>query len=676
MNTECCITEEIKFHWTYTPKSFKSTRVVGTPAEVLRLLELDNAKKGIGDPEIALILPSTFHTLPIKNQDLAVGAEMMMYAGVADLDCNTKEMDSELLKVLIKSIINSGATLSELCAKCPAFADATEAVKLFCSRLVEMGFDVSSWFTGGKGYRVVWYDPVCYLKYLNKTDVEKIGTRMASGFMKKYLGDECHGKIQKLCDIDKVSYTPGTGLKTDLFKHQSTGLWPVLIDFCDEEISKNMKMKREECDEKLGIKIIQYWTRVVENIPNTLEKYNALPEANKKAGPLEVNLSRMKTTKPKKSTIGKDMSSEVIVGRYEVSMPQNVIDDLQNLMNAVQENGGRVKNVYTTNGKQYYRVDCVNSEGRRCILNSDEYHKNNNCYLKFLKGHVLLFCHANTCDGSKEIGKIPESFMKLTGINNCLLDNIQTYEIMKQDFELTNFKVLQPPMTVNLNKKGKYILSSLKSCKESYGHMQCKVMVKDEWEKKQFINLWLKDHTIRNYDEVVFEPHPLVCHESNFNLWVPFKIAKEPLIKTERNYWTEYCQYMRNLLGDEKVVNYLLARYAFRIANPAIRTHVILIICGVEGDGKNRLLAPIYNIMEGYTCMLSSGKQLYGNHSMYEFQKLFLSVNEADGVANFENSDVLKTRATEPTLYVNPKGVQMYEIDNLCDYDMTTNNRM
>ena len=100
MNTECCITEEIKFHWTYTPKSFKSTRVVGTPAEVLRLLELDNAKKGIGDPEIALILPSTFHTLPIKNQDLAVGAEMMMYAGVADLDCNTKEMDSELLKVL------------------------------------------------------------------------------------------------------------------------------------------------------------------------------------------------------------------------------------------------------------------------------------------------------------------------------------------------------------------------------------------------------------------------------------------------------------------------------------------------------------------------------------------------------------------------------------------------
>jgi len=131
-------------------------------------------------------------------------------------------------------------------------------------------------------------------------------------------------------------------------------------------------------------------------------------------------------------------------------------------------------------------------------------------------------------------------------------------------------EVLHPPMTVHLNKDEKYILSSLKSCKESYGHMQCKVLVKDEWEKKQFINLWLKDHTIKMYDEVVFQPHPLVCRDRNYNLWVPFKIARETLVKTKRNCWTEYCQYINNLLGDEKDANYVLASYAFRIVNPAI----------------------------------------------------------------------------------------------------------
>jgi hypothetical protein len=251
---------------------------------------------------------------------------------------------------------------------------------------------------------------------------------------------------------------------------------------------------------------------------------------------------------------------------------------------------------------------------------------------------------------------------------------MKMYNNMKKDFELNHAKILHPPMIVYFNKEDKYDIFTVKSCKESYAHLQCKLKVKDKWETKQFIDLWLKDSKIRVFDKVVFEPPPIVCDTKNFNTWVDFKIVKEPLVETERDYWAEYKQYLHNVIGDEKIVNYILARYAFRIVNPATRTNVILIICGNEGDGKNRLLAPIYNIMKGYTCMLDNAKKLYESHSMFEFQKLFLLVNEAAGVANFENSEILKTRATEPTLTVNPKGIQAFEIDNMCDYDMTTNN--
>ena len=79
--------------------------------------------------------------------------------------------------------------------------------------------------------------------------------------------------------------------------------------------------------------------------------------------------------------------------------------------------------------------------------------------------------------------------------------------------------------------------------------------------------------------------------------------------------------------------------------------------------------------MRGYTCMLSSAKQLYNAHSKYELQNLFVLVNEASGVDDFENSEILKTRAKEPTLHVNPQKNQSFEINNLCDYDMTTNNQ-
>jgi len=293
----------------------------------------------------------------------------------------------------------------------------------------------------------------------------------------------------------------------------------------------------------------------------------------------------------------------------------------------------------------------------------------------YLGTQTERWCHANTGNGKSDLGEIPESFVDFTGIEPYLPDSMETYEDMKQDFELTNAKILHPAMIVFLNKKEKYVRLTMNMCKDSYGHLQCKTKIKGKWEIKQFINIWLKDKNIRVFDKLVFEPPPLVCNKCNFNMWTPFKIAKEPLIVTERDYWKEYCQYLKNLLGDEKIVKYVLARYAFRLINPAVRTHVVLIISGIEGDGKNRMLAPLYNIMEGYTCELSSAKRLYDTHSMFESQKLFIMVSEAVGVANFENSEILKTRATEPTLYVNPKGVQAFKLDNLCDYDMTTNNQ-
>ena len=59
---------------------------------------------------------------------------------------------------------------------------------------------------------------------------------------------------------------------------------------------------------------------------------------------------------------------------------------------------------------------------------------------------------------------------------------------------------------------------------------------------------------------LVFEFPPFVSNARNFNLWMPFKIAKETLVETERDYWKEYCQYLKNIIGDEKVVSYRVAK--------------------------------------------------------------------------------------------------------------------
>lgn len=254
-----------------------------------------------------------------------------------------------------------------------------------------------------------------------------------------------------------------------------------------------------------------------------------------------------------------------------------------------------------------------------------------------------------------------------------------TYNAMKVQFESKHAKILYPPMIV-FDNDGKYDTMKITSAKEAYTHLKCKVSTFDKktkktvWETKAFIELWLKDANMRVYNKIVFKPSPLVATKDEFNIWDGLSISTQPLVKTDRDYWKEYKTYLTNILGDDKICDYILARYAYRLVNPANRTNVILIICGGEGDGKNRLLAPIYKILGCYATALDTAKKLYETHSTYEYRKLFLVVNEAGGIANFENSEILKTRATEPTINVNPKGIQPYEIDNMCDYDMTTNN--
>ena len=255
----------------------------------------------------------------------------------------------------------------------------------------------------------------------------------------------------------------------------------------------------------------------------------------------------------------------------------------------------------------------------------------------------------------------------------------KTYNAMKTEFESKHAKILYPPMIV-FDNDGKYDTMKITSAKEAYTHLKCKVSTFDKktkktiWETKAFIDLWLKDANMRVYNKIVFKPSPLIAKNDEFNIWDGLSISTQPLVKTERNFWEEYKTYLTNILGDQKICDYILARYAYRLVNPANRTNVILIICGGEGDGKNRLLAPIYKILDNYATSLDTAKKLYETHSTYEYRKLFLVVNEAGGIANFENSEILKTRATEPTINVNPKGIQPYEIDNMCDYDMTTNN--
>lgn len=260
-------------------------------------------------------------------------------------------------------------------------------------------------------------------------------------------------------------------------------------------------------------------------------------------------------------------------------------------------------------------------------------------------------------------------------------DDLKSYEDFKKEFELTHAKILYPPSVYTVD-DDKDELQNFKNARDTYGHLKCyitKSVVKNKKTKIvknpiQFVHQWIIDKDVKLYKRIVWKPYPLISNDCDFNTWKPFDISNVKLEKSNRNYYKEFLTFCENLFESKEVMNYLLARYAFKLQNPGLRSNVCVVYYGEEGGGKSMFVNTIYKLFGKYAIQIDKAKRLYESHSTFEKEKCFICVNEAGGCDNFENSEVLKTRITEDKLHINPKGVQAYEIDNLCDYDMTTNN--
>jgi len=249
------------------------------------------------------------------------------------------------------------------------------------------------------------------------------------------------------------------------------------------------------------------------------------------------------------------------------------------------------------------------------------------------------------------------------------------YQDMKQTFEKQFVKILFPPCVITIDTG---LMQNIKNTRDSHAHEHCYIIKNKKKESVQFISKWLLDKNIKHYKEVVWKPPPSAYNDDQFNTWNGFSIADcddedvSPI--KNRDYFNEFLQFVNNLYPKKIEADYIISRYAYRLQNPSLKSKVCCVYFGEEEVGKSTIITTIYKIFGKYAIQIQSAKQLYKDHSTVEKEKILVCVNEVGGVANFENSEILKTRVTEDTLYINPKGIQAYEIDNFADYDMTTNN--
>lgn len=256
-----------------------------------------------------------------------------------------------------------------------------------------------------------------------------------------------------------------------------------------------------------------------------------------------------------------------------------------------------------------------------------------------------------------------------------------SYQDIKEDFEKTHLKIIHPPVYIS-NIKDKYELQSKEQICHSYEHIPATILkkegTKDEYLLElPFINNWFKDPNIRKYENLVFTPPPLVNDECDFNTWIGFNNDLKIPIEDDK-YINTFKEYIFNLVGErEEYMNYLISWIANMVQFPAYRSKVCIVLYSIiEGVGKSILCDLIEKIVDTkYTYFITDvNNQLFGKHSMAEFEKLFIVLNEIKGKDTYSNSEMFKQRITDAKRDFEPKGLKSFNGINYCNYICNTNN--
>jgi hypothetical protein len=233
------------------------------------------------------------------------------------------------------------------------------------------------------------------------------------------------------------------------------------------------------------------------------------------------------------------------------------------------------------------------------------------------------------------------------------------YDAMKTEFELTHFKLNDPPVYVRLYKTEVKLLKPA----ELIHLYKNKFLGKDV-----FIDLWTKDPTIRTYEKFVFLPK-LTPPSDCFNLFTDFDCEAN-------NGDISVPQSILRLVvnNDEKVFEYIENWLAHLIQKPFEKPGTAIIVSGEQGVGKDTFFDFVGRMLGEYFYNTSRVEEdVFGRFNGHLKKILLLKFEEANFATNKKFADALKSLTTASTMTFEDKGAGTVSLQNYLRVIMTTN---
>lgn len=171
---------------------------------------------------------------------------------------------------------------------------------------------------------------------------------------------------------------------------------------------------------------------------------------------------------------------------------------------------------------------------------------------------------------------------------------------------------------------------------------------------------WLENPMRRQYRSVVFRPNAAFEDGDELNLWRGLHV------KPRAGEWPLLRQLIEDVLaaGDRKAADYMLRWAAFTVQHPERQAEVALVLRGGKGTGKSTFGHVMRRIFGQHGTSIASSHVMTNNFNKPLHDCCLLFADEALARGDSKAEGIIKALITEPTVMIEPKGVDAFPAPN------------